>query len=261
MTDKPHREPRGSIAKRAVRPRQPWEAIYESYTPLDEPLPWPHLALLLYTEGLIWIDGGTPDPAVLCQVIAQTDPGLVEDAIDDPDLIWQFLVDSLVGLPWGKGQHARQAFAVSCALLNHTEQKDEAIDALSNLADVAIDRTLTELGYDPDTEIVQEGPLASDPESVMGGVEEELAGVDVEPMMMDGAEQAVAEMNNLEALRTKLAEPAGPRCVMCGGAPEVSYPDGHGNQVHYCGIHEPRDDIDEVYDTSERPEGVVRKRL
>jgi hypothetical protein len=32
-----------------------------------------------------------------------------------------------------------------------------------------------------------------------------------------------------------------PRCAVCGGLAEVAHPDGRGDQVHYCGVHEPEE--------------------
>lgn len=30
-------------------------------------------------------------------------------------------------------------------------------------------------------------------------------------------------------------------CVRCGAPAEVSYPDGEGDQIGFCGLHEPAD--------------------
>lgn len=232
------REPRIDVAKKTVRPRQPWEAVYESYTPLPEPLPLNIMALYFFGEAQIWALGGDPDVDVLCEVITVTNPGTIEDDVD-PNNAWALLCHSLTGLCYGKGVEMREAFQAACAILNDVvATRDSADDARTAAAAVA-DRLVEETAPD----------------------------------------------EALEELREKLGIPGDdhpneehpPVCIICRQPAEVSWPDGQGDQVHYCGEHEPHDDGDPKPrgvrrleksgqlplddDTAPRPEGVVRRRL
>ena len=118
------REPRIDAAKRKVKPVPSWKLVYESYTPLDEPWPTEVLPVILLSQGIIWAQGGNPDPAALCQIMAQTDHGLDTEATGDEEL-WDDLVRSLYALAWDDGESKRMAFNAAAGILAEVERKAE----------------------------------------------------------------------------------------------------------------------------------------
>ena len=118
------REPRIDAAKRKVKLVPSWKLVYESYTPLDEPWPTEVLPVILLSQGIIWAQGGNPDPAALCQIMAQTDHGLDTEATGDEEL-WDDLVRSLYALAWDDGESKRMAFNAAAGILAEVERKAE----------------------------------------------------------------------------------------------------------------------------------------
>jgi len=191
MTDQPIREPRLERARKRLKPQPAWVGVYESYEAAEEPWPMEAIAIVLYGQGIIWAQGGNPNISVLCQIMAQTDTGVEIDVENDVDTVWQTLIASLENLPWGKPVHSRdQAFFAAASILADILRKTDITRRVSEQSEVTANEVLQDV-Y---------GGIGTPAEPDVN--DEELAGVDVEPMMMDGTEEA------LEELRQQLQEPA-----------------------------------------------------
>lgn len=151
------REPRIDAAKRKVKPVPSWKLVYESYTPLDEPWPTEVLPVILLSQGIIWAQGGNPDPAALCQIMAQTDHGLDTEATGDEEL-WDDLVRSLYALAWDDGESKRMAFNAAAGILAEVERKAERFATVSKVSVDAANEIIADLSVSELDRVAPEQP-------------------------------------------------------------------------------------------------------
>ena len=171
MTD---HEPRITRAQKRLKPQPAWVGVYESYEPSGDPWPGHALPIILLGQGLIWAEGGHPNVAALCQIMAQTDTGVEIEMSDEPDQVWEVLVESLSGLAWGDTDSKFKAFFASAAILADSMRKVEITQRTGAQSEVSANEMLGE---------------------VFGtGTPVEPGDEDSEPMMMDGAERALEEL-------------------------------------------------------------------
>ena len=182
MSNQPLHEPRLERAKKKIKPQPAWVGVYESYEPLEQPWPFDALAIILYGQGVIWAHGGNVNHSVLCQIMAQTDTGVEIDVDYNIDVVWDTLVASLSELPWGKknGEAKQQAFFAAASMLSDAMRKNDITRRASEQSEIVANDMLQE--------VYGQQPVPADE--------------DQEPMMMDGADEA------LEELRQQLQEPA-----------------------------------------------------
>jgi len=152
------REPRIEAARRKVKPVPPWKLVYESYTPLSEPWPSEVLPVILIAQGIIWAQGGSPDPAALCQIMAQTDHGMDIDAPDE-ETLWMTLVDSLEALAWNDSQSKLKAFASAAGILAAVERKAERFGKVAQASVESANAVIADLN-----EAEADQPVPAEPE-------------------------------------------------------------------------------------------------
>lgn len=176
------REPRLERAKKALRPQPAWIATYESYTPSSDPWPMEAIAIVLYGQAIIWAQGGHPNVSVLCQIMAQTDTGIETDIDSNQDEVWEVLNHALLDLPWGTPSSCKQeAFFAAASILADVLRKVDITNLISAQSETTANEVLADL-YHAESALEGDG--------------------DAEPMMMDGADQA------LEELRKQLSDDA-----------------------------------------------------